>query len=73
LYSRSVDCSPHQSAQSIDLSNQMSLRGAADRWITRHVRDGFSIERAQTNAAANPGRGPRSFDAGVSCADHYHI
>ena len=73
LYSCSVDCPAHQSAQRIDLANQMSLRRAADRRIARHVRDGFSSERAQSDAAAEPRRRPRRLDAGVPGADHYYI
>ena len=69
LYSRSVDCSAHQSAERIDLSDQMSLSRAADRGIARHVRDGFSSERAQADAASELRRRPRGLDAGVPGAD----
>ena len=73
LYAGSVDCAAHQSAQRIDLSDQMSLRRAADRRIARHVRDGFSSERAQSDAAAELRRRPRGLDAGVAGADDNHI
>src|SRR6185436_9053067 len=73
LYSRSVDCSTHQSAKSIDLSNQVTLRRAANGRIARHVRNRFSSERAQADAASELRRSPRSFDSSVSSADHYYI
>jgi hypothetical protein len=73
LYSRSVDCAAHQSAQRIDLSNQMSLRRAANGGIARHVRDGFSSESTQADAASESRRSVRGLDAGVSRADHYYI
>ena len=73
LYSRSVDCAAHQSAKRIDFTNQMSLRRAANRRIARHVRDGFSSERAESDAAAQLRRRPRGFDARVPAADHDDI
>ena len=42
-----VDGATHQPAQRINLTNQMTLGGAANRWVTRHVRDGVSRQRAQ--------------------------
>ena len=73
LYACSVDCFRHQSAQRIDLSNQMSLRRAADGRVAGHVRDGFSRERTQTDTSPQPRGGPRCFDTGMAGADHYHI
>jgi hypothetical protein len=73
LYSRSVDCSTHQSAKRIDFPDQMALRRAADRRIARHVCDRLSSERAQSDAAPEPGRRPCGFDPGVPGADNDHI
>ena len=73
LYSRSVDCAAHQSAERIDFTDQMSLRRAANRRIARHVRDGFSSERAQSDAAAQLRRRPRGLHARVAAADHDDI
>jgi hypothetical protein len=73
LYSRSVDCAPHQSAQRIDLANQVALRGPANSRITRHVRNRFSRERAQTHAATELGGGPRRLHSGMAGPDHYDI
>jgi len=68
-----VDCSAHQSAQRIDLSNQMSLCSPANSGIARHVRDGFSTERAQSHAPPHPRRRPRRLDAGMPGADDNYI
>src|SRR5687768_10464255 len=51
----------------------MSFRCTADRGIARHVRDGFSTERADPDRAADPRRGPGRFDARVPAADHHYI
>ena len=37
----------HHAAERIDLANEMSFRGAADRWIARHVRNRVSTQRAE--------------------------
>jgi len=51
----------------------MTLRRSADGRVTRHVGDGFSSERAQSDGAAKLRGHPRRFDAGVPGADHYYI
>jgi hypothetical protein len=73
LYSRGVDCAAHQSAERIDLTNQMTLRRAADRWIARHVPDGFTSEGAQADGAAQLRRGPRGLHACVPATDDDYI
>jgi hypothetical protein len=73
LYSRSVDCAAHQSAQRIDFADQMPLRRAANRRIARHVRHGFSTERADADATTQACRGPGRLDAGMAAADYDDI
>ena len=48
----------------------MTLGGAADRGIARHVRDGAVRQRADRDACAQPRRRPRRLDPGVAGADH---
>jgi hypothetical protein len=73
LYSRSVDCLAHQSAKSINLANQMSLRRSANRRIARHVRDRFSSESAQADVASTSRRGPSGLNSGMAGANNYYI
>ena len=46
-----VDGAPHQAAERVDLSDEMALRGAADRRIARHVRHGVRRQRADRDVA----------------------
>ena len=65
-----VDRAAHQSAERIDLANQMPLRRAADRRIARHVRDGVASTACRSpTLRAHARRGPRGFDARVPGAD----
>ena len=73
LNSGRVDCPAHQSAERIDLSDQMALRRAANGRIAWHVRDGVVGQRAQADSASEARRGPRGLDAGVPGADDNDI
>jgi len=68
-----VDGSTHQPAKRVDLPDEVSLRGPADRWIARHVGDCFFRERAQSHMAAHPRRRPGRLDTRMTGADHYYI
>ena len=60
---------PHQAAERIDLPDEVALRGAADRGIARHVRDGRPRQRADRDRPAHARRRPRGLDTGVPGAD----
>ena len=64
-----VDGFAHQAAERVDLANEMALRGAADGWIARHVRDRVARQRAQADAASQARGRVRGLDAGVPGAD----
>src|SRR6185295_6064966 len=53
-----------------DLANEMSLRRSADCGIARHVRDGVPRQRAQADAAPEPGGGVCRFNTRVARTDH---
>ena len=64
-----VDRAAHQPAERIDLANQMTLRGAADRRIARHVRDGVRRQRAEADVRAEARGGVRRLAARVAGTD----
>lgn len=64
-----VDREPHQSTKRIDLSNQVSLGGAPDCGIARHVSDGVARQRAQPYVAPQPCRGVCSLNARMTSPD----
>ena len=61
---------PHQTVERIDLTHQMALAEAADRWVTGHLADGGELVRHQRGARAHAGRGSRSLAAGMAAADN---
>ena len=69
LNARGVDRQSHEAAERVDLTNEMSLCGAADRRIARHQRHGLRRKRAQPDAASEPRRSPCRFAAGMPGAD----
>ena len=68
-----IDSDAHQTAQCIDLSNQVSLRRSADRRIARHMRDSVGRERAQADVHAQSCRCKCRFTTRVARADHDDI
>ncbi len=68
-----IDRASHETPEGVNLRDEMSFGRATNRGITRHVCDGFSSESAESDAAAEPGRCPGSFNAGVAGADDYYI
>ena len=70
LNARRVDRNPHQSAQRVDLADEMTLRGPADCRVARHVRDRRRRQRADADGAAHRRGRPRRLHAGMAGADH---
>ena len=64
-----IDRLTHQSAQGVDLTNQVPLRGTADRRVARHLAHGVSRERAEPHVAPQAGRRMGRLDAGMAGAD----
>jgi len=58
--------SRHQSAQRIDLANQMSLAYAANRRVARHSPNVRTTERRKPDSDASPCRRRSSFNASVA-------
>ena len=73
LNARRVDRPSHQSAERVDLADEMSFRRATDRRIARHVRDGLARQRAEPDARAKPRRGMRRLAPRMPGADHDHV
>ncbi len=68
-----VDGLAHQTAESIDLPDQLALGGAAHGWIARHRGDGVGGEGTQGDAAALLHGRPCGFAARMPATDHNHI
>jgi hypothetical protein len=68
-----VDRAAHQAAERIDLSNEMTLGGAADGGIARHVGHGICGERAESDVRAKTRGGKGCLTACVAGADDNHI
>jgi hypothetical protein len=64
-----IDRATHQSAERVDLANEMPLGGAADRRIARHMSYGLERERTQTDANTETGCRMRRFASGMTSAD----
>ena len=63
----------HQPVEHVELADQMALADPADRRVARHLPDVFGAEGQQADARAAPGRGRRSFAAGMAGADDEHV
>src|SRR5207249_7118538 len=68
-----VDRASHQTADGVDLAHEVTLRGAADRRIARHVSHGVGRQRAEADVRAEARGRVRRLAARVSRADHDHI
>src|SRR5439155_866172 len=68
-----VDRARHQSAERIDLANEMSLCGAANRRVARHVRNRVGAQRAEADANAKARRRIRRLAARVAGADDNYV
>src|SRR5581483_10833902 len=64
-----VDRPSHQTAERVDLAYEVSLRGAPDCRVARHVRDGLRRQRAQADLRAEPGGGVRGLAPRMAGAD----
>ena len=73
LDARCVTSKAHQSAERIDLPNEVALRSTAHSRVTRHVGHRIGRQRAQGDLAADLSRRPRSLDACVTSAHDYYI
>jgi hypothetical protein len=63
----------HRSTQRINLTHQMALANAADRWIATHRPQRVEIVCQQQRIRTRPRRGERSFGAGMAAADNNDI
>jgi hypothetical protein len=69
LQSGRINREAHQAAECVDLAHEVTLRRPANRGIAGHERDGLRGERAQPDAATQPGSRPRSFAPCVARSD----
>ncbi len=60
----------HQTAERIDLFDEMPLADAADRRVATHLPERLDIVREQQRATAAPRGRKRRFGAGMPAADH---
>jgi hypothetical protein len=60
----------HDSAERVDLANEMALGDTADGGVAGHLRDEVEIQREERCAQAHARGGDGGFAAGVPCADH---
>ena len=63
----------HFAAQCVDLSHQVTFRGAADGGIAGHIAHPVHIDGKHSGAAPQPCRCQSGLDPGMAGADHRHI
>jgi hypothetical protein len=63
---RAIRDGAHGAAERVDLANEVSLRGAADGGIARHLPDRVEVQREQQRAAAEPRRRERRLASRVA-------
>ena len=68
-----IDRATHETAQRVDLANEVPFRGSAHRWIARHMSHGFCGQRADANVHIEAGSCISSLDTRVPGADHDHV
>jgi hypothetical protein len=68
-----IDGPAHETAERVDLANQMPLRGAADRRVARHVANGLPRQRAESDVRAETGGGIRRLASSVPGTDNDHV
>jgi hypothetical protein len=73
LDSSSIDNAPHDSAQGVDLTNQMTFADAADRGVAGHLPDEIQVESQQRRVGAEPRSSGRSFTTSVAASDNNDI
>src|SRR5579872_561943 len=60
----------HDAAEGIDFTDKMPLGDAADRRVTRHLRDEIDVERVERGFQSHAGRSHGGFAAGMTRADN---
>ena len=63
----------HLSAQGIDFPNQVSLSGATDGGVARHIAHGIQIDCEQNGVKSQTGGGQGGFDASMTGADYGNL
>ncbi len=64
---------PHGSAESIDLLHQMAFADAANRWITRHLTQGFDVVGQKQRLATHARCGQGGLGTGMAATDNDHV
>ena len=73
LNARSVNRLTHQSAESVDFTDDLPLGQPADGGVAAHLRDGVAAHGQQQCSRTGFRRGPCRFRPGVPAADHNHV
>src|SRR5262249_28005074 len=72
LNARRIDRAAHQAAECVNLPNEMTLRGSADRRIARHMRDGLARQCAEADVRTKASSCICRLAAGVSRPNDQH-
>jgi hypothetical protein len=71
---RGIVCSPrHEPIEDVELTNEVSLTDAADRWIAGHLARILRAEGEKANARTAAGRCGRGLASGVPGSDHQNV
>jgi hypothetical protein len=73
LNASSINYAPHDSAKSVDLPYNVSLRYSTDCGIAGHLADQVKIDRNERGLRAETRRGRSRFTARVARTNHNHI
>ena len=68
-----VGVAGHFAAESVDLTHDVTLGGAADGRVAGHEGDGVEVHGEEEGAVAHARGGQGGFAACVACADDYYV
>ena len=73
LNARPVNHAAHNTAERVNLANDVSLGNTADRRVTRHLPDKVQIDRHKCRIRPKTSGGRRRLAPGMPRSDHYYI